>query len=221
MPNMFGSGPLKQALKVLSREFSFPTNILFGNLWLFQPIVSRLMERNHITNALVRTTTALTIFNAGVKVNVIPPLAQATINFRIHPSQTVREVLELVKNIVADNRVQLHVLRSFEPLPVSPSDAKAIGYQLLQQTIQSVFPEVNIVVPGICIANTDSRHYANLTNGIYLFNPVFLQPQGFSSIHGINEKISVRNYENQVKFIFELIQNADTYKEPVPHLHEL
>lgn len=41
------------------------------------------------------------------------------------------------------------------------------------------------------------------------------------SIHGINEKISVQNYENQVKFIFELIQNADTYKEPVPHLHEL
>lgn len=58
------------------------------------------------------------------------------------------KVLELVKNIVADDRVQLHVLRSFEPLPVSPSDAKAIGYQLLQQTIQSVFPEVNIVVPG-------------------------------------------------------------------------
>lgn len=48
-------------------------------------------------------------------------------------------------------------------------------------------------------------------------------PQNASSlsIHGINEKISVRNYENQVKFIFELIQNADTYKEPVPHVHEL
>lgn len=221
MPNMFGSGPLKQALKLLSKELSFPANIVLGNLWLFRPIVSRLMERNPITNALVRTTTALTIFNAGVKVNVIPPLAQATINFRIHPSQTVREVLEFVKNIVADDRVQLHVLRSFEPLPFSPSDAKATGYQLLQQTIQSVFPEVDVVVPGICIANTDSRHYANLTNGIYLFNPVFLQPQGFSSIHGINEKISVQNYENQVKFIFELIQNADTYKEPVPHVHEL
>lgn len=58
------------------------------------------------------------------------------------------KVLELVKNIVADDRVQLHVLRSFEPLPISPSDAQAMGYQLLQQTIQSVFPEVNIVVPG-------------------------------------------------------------------------
>lgn len=221
LPNMFGNGPLKKTLKLLANEFSFPANIALRNLWLFHPIVSRLMERNPITNALVRTTTALTMFNAGIKVNVIPPLAQATINFRIHPSQTVREVLELVKNIVADDRVQLRVLRSFEPLPVSPSDDQAMGYQLLQQTIRSVFPEVNIIVPGICIANTDTRHYTSITNGMYRFNPIYLQPQGFRSIHGINERISVQNYQNQVKFIFEFIQNADTYSQPAPHLHEL
>lgn len=181
----------------------------------------RLIERNYITNALVRTTTALTMFNAGVKVNVIPPVAQAIINFRVDPAQTVQEVLELVKNIVADNRVQFHVLSAIDPLPVSPSDHQALGYQLLRQTIRSVFPEVNIVAPGVCIGNTDSRHYTNLTTGIYRFNPLYLNPQSFRSIHGINEKISVRAYETQVKFIFEFIQNADTDQEPVPHLHEL
>uniref|UniRef100_A0A8C5K8B8 N-fatty-acyl-amino acid synthase/hydrolase PM20D1 n=1 Tax=Jaculus jaculus TaxID=51337 RepID=A0A8C5K8B8_JACJA len=221
MPNMFGSGTLKKTLEQLANEFPFPGNILLNNLWLFRPLVSRLMERNYITNALVRTTTALTMFHAGIKVNVIPPLARAIINFRIHPAQTVHEVLELVKNIVADDRVQFHVLRAFDPLPISPSDDQALGYQLLRQTIQSVFPEVNIVTPGICIGNTDSRHYANLTTGIYLFNPIYLQPQGFSSIHGINEKISVQAYQTQVKFIFELIQNADADRKHVPHLHEL
>uniref|UniRef100_A0A8C0X0Y1 N-fatty-acyl-amino acid synthase/hydrolase PM20D1 n=1 Tax=Castor canadensis TaxID=51338 RepID=A0A8C0X0Y1_CASCN len=180
MPNMFGSGPLKMTLEQLANEFPFPTNIVLKNLWLFRPLVSRLMERNYITNTLVRTTTALTMFNAGVKVNVIPPVAQASVNFRIHPAQTVHEVLELVKNIVADDRVQLHVLRAFDPLPISPSDDKALGYQLLRQTIQSIFPEVDIVAPGICIANTDSRHYTNITAGIYHFNPVYLQPQDFS-----------------------------------------
>lgn len=53
-----------------------------------------------------------------------------------------------MKNIVADDRVQLHVLRAFDPLPISPSDDKALGYQLLRQTIQSIFPEVDIVAPG-------------------------------------------------------------------------
>ncbi|XP_008062202.1 N-fatty-acyl-amino acid synthase/hydrolase PM20D1 [Carlito syrichta] len=221
MPNMFGSGPLKMTMQQLADEFPFPTNIILNNLWLFRPLVSRLMERNYITNALVRTTTALTMFNAGVKVNVIPPVAQATVNFRIHPSQTVQEVLELTKNIVADDRVQFHVLDAFNPLPVSSFDDQALGYQLLRQTIQSIFPEVNTVVPGICIANTDSRHFTNLTTDIYRFNPVILLPVDFKSIHGINEKISVQAFQTQVKFIFELIQNADTDQEPVSHLHEL
>ncbi|KAM4861286.1 N-fatty-acyl-amino acid synthase/hydrolase PM20D1 isoform 2-T2 [Thomomys bottae] len=95
MPNMFGSGPLKMTLKQLANEFPFPTNMVLNNLWLFQPLVGRLMEKNPITNALVRTTTALTMFNAGIKVNVIPSMAQATLNFRIHPAQTVHEVFLL------------------------------------------------------------------------------------------------------------------------------
>lgn len=64
------------------------------------------------------------------------------------PFASSLEVLELVKNIVADDRVQFHILEAFEPLPISPSDDQALGYQLLRQTIQSVFPEINIVAPG-------------------------------------------------------------------------
>lgn len=221
LPNMSGNEQLKRLLQQLANEFSFPINIVLNNLWLFWPLVRRFMERNYIMNALLRTTTAVTMFNSGVKVNVIPSMAQATVNFRIHSAQTVQEVLELVKNTVADDRVQFHVLSAFEPLPESPSDDQALGYQLLLQTLQSVFPEIDIVAPATCIAKTDSRHYVNLTTGIYRFNPVYLRPQNFSSIHGFNEKISVKAYETQVKFIFEFIQNADTELEPAPHQHEL
>lgn len=221
MPNMFGSGPLVMMLQQLASEFPFPANIVMNNLWLFGPFVRRSLERSPLTNAVVRTTTAVTMFHAGLKENVIPLVAQATVNFRIHPAHTVQEVLELAKNIVADDRVQFRVLDAFDPLPVSPSDDQALGYQLIRQTLQSVFPEVNIVVPGICIGITDSRHYSNLTTGIYRFNPVYLQPQDFRGLHGINEKISVQGYETQVKFIFEFIQNADADQRPVPHLHEL
>uniref|UniRef100_A0A8D1E2H3 Peptidase M20 dimerisation domain-containing protein n=1 Tax=Sus scrofa TaxID=9823 RepID=A0A8D1E2H3_PIG len=150
MPNMFGDGPMKMALQELANEFSFPTNLFLSNMWLFRPLV-----------------------------NVIPAVAQAIVNFRIHPAQTVQEVLKLAKDIVADDRVQFHVLNAFDPPPISPYDDQALGYQLLRQTIQSVFPEINIVVPGTCVGNTDSRHYSNLTTGIYLFNPLYLQPQSF------------------------------------------
>lgn len=74
------------------------------------------------------------------------------------------EVLELAKNIVADDRVQFRVLDAFDPLPVSPSDDQALGYQLIRQTLQSVFPEVNIVVPG-----NDFINYAWGEEGLELF----------------------------------------------------
>uniref|UniRef100_A0A8D0V242 N-fatty-acyl-amino acid synthase/hydrolase PM20D1 n=1 Tax=Sus scrofa TaxID=9823 RepID=A0A8D0V242_PIG len=182
-----------------------------------------LMERNFVTNALVRTTTALTMFNSGIKVTPPPPRFLPHIRSLQNQTPLVSslKVLKLAKDIVADDRVQFHVLNAFDPSPISPSDDQALGYQLLRQTIQSVFPEINIVVPGTCVVSTDSKHYLNLTTGIYLFNPLYLQPQSFRTVHGINERISVQAYERQVKFIFEFIQNADTDPKPVPHLHEL
>lgn len=44
-----------------------------------------------------------------------------------------------------------------------------------------------------------------------------------SRIHGLNERISVENYEKQVEFLFQLIKNCDTDQLPEPHAnsHEL
>ena len=50
------------------------------------------MSGSPFTNSLCRTTTAVTIFDAGIKENVIPPYAEAIVNHRIHPGQTSKEV---------------------------------------------------------------------------------------------------------------------------------
>uniref|UniRef100_A0A7N4V1U4 N-fatty-acyl-amino acid synthase/hydrolase PM20D1 n=1 Tax=Sarcophilus harrisii TaxID=9305 RepID=A0A7N4V1U4_SARHA len=184
--------------------------------------VSRL-EKTPMPNMFGYGTEKSILEQLAGQVNVIPPTAQATINLRIHPAQTVPEVLEIVRNVVADDRVRYHVLNAFDPLPLSPHDNEAFGYQLLKRTIRDVFPEVTAVVPGICVGNTDARHYTNISKGLYRFNPIALNPQSFKSFHGLNEKISIQAYETQVAFLFELIQNADTEKVPRPHSaeHEL
>uniref|UniRef100_A0A2K5F5R1 Peptidase M20 domain containing 1 n=1 Tax=Aotus nancymaae TaxID=37293 RepID=A0A2K5F5R1_AOTNA len=210
LPNMFGSWTLTVTLEQLAYELPFPANIILSNLWLFKPLVSRYLERNYITNAMVGTTTALTMFNAGVKVTSL------VLSIRGVGTVYSRQLFQH-QRIVADDRVQFHVLSAFDPLPISPYDDKALGYQLLRQTIQSVFPEFNTITPG----NDFITDTTNLTTGIYRFSAIHLQPEVFRSIHGIHEKISVQAYENQVKFFFELIQNADTDKEPVSHQHKL
>ncbi|XP_069489270.1 N-fatty-acyl-amino acid synthase/hydrolase PM20D1 [Ambystoma mexicanum] len=222
MPNLFGSGPEKASFEQLASEFSFPINVIMSNLWLFSPLVSRILERKASSNAIVRTTTAVAMFHAGVKSNIIPPSAGATVNFRIHPAQTVDEVMDIVTHTIGDKRVQLTVGNAFNPLPVSPYDEKSFGYQIVGRTIRDVFSDIP-VAPGVCVGNTDSRHYLNLTRNIYRFSPIWLKPEDLSRIHGLNERISVQSYELLVQFYLRLIQNADVEALPMPHseVHEL
>ncbi|XP_053562579.1 N-fatty-acyl-amino acid synthase/hydrolase PM20D1 [Bombina bombina] len=222
MPNMFGDGPEGAMFEQLAGEFVFPLNIMMANLWLFSPLISRILERTPSSNAMVRTTTALTIFNAGIKSNVIPPNAKATVNFRLHPEQTVEEALNIVRNTIRDDRVELSVLNSFDPLPVSPYDEENFGYQILQGTIHDVFSGAP-TAPGVCVGNTDSRHFVNLTESIYRFSPVVMKQEDVNRIHGLNERISTEGFERLVQFYYQLIQNSDLDKLPRPHLstHEL
>uniref|UniRef100_A0A8C5D5G7 Peptidase M20 dimerisation domain-containing protein n=1 Tax=Gouania willdenowi TaxID=441366 RepID=A0A8C5D5G7_GOUWI len=219
MPRLFGHGPEGAMFEHL---FRLPMRFVASNLWLFAPLISRVLERKPESNAFVRTTTAVTMFNAGVKVNVIPPLAEAYVNLRIHSAQSLQEVLDLIQNTVADQRVKIELVDGFDPLPVSSADEKSFGYQVIKKTVLDMFPGLT-VAPGICIGNTDSRHFKELTTNIYRFAPLWFKPGDAQRFHGINERISKKNLEELVIFYFNVIQNFDIRKLPDPHssAHEL
>lgn len=222
MPRLFGHGPERQTFEHLAHKFGLPMKFIMSNLWLFSPLLSRVLERKPDTNAFVRTTTAVTMFNAGVKVNILPSLAEAYVNLRIHSAQSLKEVLDLIQATVGDQRVKMELIEGYDPLPVSSADEKAFGFQIIKKTVLDMFPTVT-VAPGICVGGTDSRHFKDLTNNIYRFAPVWFKPGDPQRFHGINERISKKNYEELVVFYFSLIQNCDIQKLPDPHssVHEL
>ncbi|XP_041084868.1 N-fatty-acyl-amino acid synthase/hydrolase PM20D1.2-like [Polyodon spathula] len=222
MPRLFGLGPELATFEHLASKFSLPLRFVLTNLWLFSPLLSRVLERKPESNAFIRTTTAVTMFNAGIKLNVIPPYAEALVNFRIHSAQTLEEVLQIVRDTVADERVKVDLISGFDPLPVSSHSETSFGYQIIKKTVLELFPQVS-VAPGICVGNTDSRHFVDLTKEIYRFTPTWFKPGDTRRFHGINERISVKNYEEVVMFYFRLFQNCDIGKLPEPHgsVHEL
>uniref|UniRef100_A0A8L0DLB6 Peptidase M20 dimerisation domain-containing protein n=1 Tax=Oncorhynchus mykiss TaxID=8022 RepID=A0A8L0DLB6_ONCMY len=203
-------------------QFRLPLKFVMSNMWLFSPLLGRVMERRPDTNAFVRTTTAITMFNSGVKVNILPSQAEAYVNLRIHSAQSLQEVLELIQSTVGDERVKMELVDGFDPLPVSSYDETSFGFQIIKKTVLDQFPQVT-VAPGICIGNTDSRHYTDLAKDIYRFAPTWFRPGDAQRFHGINERISKKNYEELVVFYFNLIQNCDIKDLPSPHSagHEL
>ncbi|XP_035662097.1 N-fatty-acyl-amino acid synthase/hydrolase PM20D1-like [Branchiostoma floridae] len=218
-PSMFGTGPEARMLEYVATEMTLPYRMLASNLWLFSPLVAWVYAKKPQTNAFARTTTALTSFTAGVKDNVIAPEAEAVVDHRIHPMQTVEEVLEFDRKVIDDARVMLEVKGSLPPSPVSPHGKDSPTYTVLQETIQQIFPDA-LVTPTFMVANTDTRHYWNLSSAIYRFNPYVMTPSDLPRFHGLNERISVRNYERVMNFYYHLIVNMDKPLEVKRHGHE-
>jgi carboxypeptidase PM20D1 len=155
---------------------------------------------------MIRTTKATTIIQAGDKENVLPARAQAVINFRLISGDTIEAVIARVRQVIDDGRVQITPLPDHtEPSAISSVDAD--GFKVLHRTVSQVVPQA-IVAPFLTIAATDTRHYAKLTKNIYRFVPIEFRPEDTKRIHGVDERISVEDYERCVRFYTQLIRNS-------------
>ncbi|XP_051736253.1 N-fatty-acyl-amino acid synthase/hydrolase PM20D1.2-like [Ctenopharyngodon idella] len=152
------------------------------------------------------------------KINIIPSYAEPLVNFRIHSAQTLQEVMDLVKSTISDERVKVEMVDGFDPLPISSYDEQAFGFQVIKKTVQVMFPQLT-VAPGVCVGSTDSQHYKDITRDIYRFAPLWFKPGDPQRFHGVNERISIQNYQEIVLFYFyfQLMQNSDIRKLPPPH----
>src|SRR3954469_1567716 len=81
-------GAVAEMFETLAPEMKGFNRVILSNLWLFKPLLLREFEKTGPSEATIRTTTALTIFNAGDKDNVLPGNAEATVNFRLMPGDT-------------------------------------------------------------------------------------------------------------------------------------
>jgi carboxypeptidase PM20D1 len=200
------TGVAREMFAAVAPEMSGFGRVALSNLWLFGPLVQRQLEASASTNAMLRTTTALTIVKAGNKDNVLPGRAEATVNFRLLPGDTQASVMAHVKQAVANDRIELSVLPgAIEPSKVASTDSAS--YKLIERTVREIFPGT-IVAPGLMIGATDSRHYAALSDHIYKFSPVRAKPEDLKRFHGTNERISIANYVEMIRFYHRLLRNA-------------
>ncbi|HWV97294.1 MAG TPA: M20 family peptidase [Xanthobacteraceae bacterium] len=199
-------GAVGEMFATLAPEMSGFNRVVLSNLWLFKPLLVREFDKSGPTRAMVRTTTALTIFNAGDKDNVLPGNAEATVNFRLLPGDTQASVTAHVRETVRNERITIApFLGNTDPPPVTGT--ASAGYRILNRTIREIFPDV-IVAPGLMIAATDSRHYAGLTDNIFRFSPVRATSDDLKRFHGTNERLSIANYADMIRFYRRLIQSS-------------
>ena len=203
-------GVALELFDTIAPEMGGFSRVALSNLWLFGPVVQKQFEGAASTNAMLRTTTALTIVNAGNKENVLPGRAEATVNFRILPGDTKEGVMDHVRKqvgeVVPADKFELFALPgAVDASKVAPTSSAQ--YALLNKTIHEIFPGV-IVAPGLMVAGTDSIHYGDISDHIFKFSPVRANAEDLKRFHGTNERLSVSNYAEAIRFYHRLLSTG-------------
>lgn len=206
------NAPLPERLHMVHRMFEhlapflpFGMRLAFANLWLFRPLIARVLSANPRTNALIRTTTAVTMVQGGVKDNVLPARATAVVNFRLMPGDRVADVVAYARRVIADDAVQISLPQggSWEASGVSPTDSPA--YLGILQALGQVYPEA-VSAPYLVAGATDARHYQTVCDQIYRLSPMLITPEELKTIHSENEHISTETLARMVQFYIQLIK---------------
>jgi carboxypeptidase PM20D1 len=192
-------------LETIAPELPFSQRMAIRHRWLLGGLLERGLADNAVTNAMIRTTTAVTIIEGGTKANILPRSAAANVNFRLIPGDTPDQIVAHVRDAIDDPEIEIEVTRAQEASAVASTEGASFG--LLRDAIGGVDPEA-LVAPGLVLGGTDSKHYGQVADDAYRFLPVRFSQEDRTRFHGINERIAVSELERAIRFYRLLIEKA-------------
>ena len=195
--------PAALMFDTLARHSTFVYKLIFSNLWCFKPVLDLICRKSGgEMNALVRTTTAFTQAQGSKARNVIPAEASLVSNMRLNPADSVAEATAYLKKVVADNSVEVEVLESFEPSPISETDCDS--YYKVADAVAETWRGC-VVTPYLMVQCSDSRHYRDISRHVYKFSAMDLTAEERKTIHGNNERIRLESIGKAVEFYIRLL----------------
>jgi carboxypeptidase PM20D1 len=171
----------------------FSIRILFRNLWLFGPLVKAVFGASATTNAMIRSTFAMTMLEGSPKENVLAGAARANINVRILPGSSSKKILDKMARLAGMHGAGVklaHPEALVEPLPESPIDNE--GYRAIEAALGQSFPDA-AAVPFLFSAGTDTKHYRSVAEAMYRLTPLKQTTEQLRGVHGRDERVEVPN----------------------------
>ena len=197
----------RELLRRTAPHLPFAQRLALANLWISAPVVESLLSASPVTDATLRTTTAPTMFHAGIKDNVLAQQAEAVVNFRIRPGDSIDGVLAHVRRVIDDAQVEVSRYDDFGTEPTAPAPWDNAAFNSIDTALRRASPEEQIVVaPYVTNGATDARHYTVLTPNLYRFAAFKLQADELATFHGTDERIAVAEHARAARFYIALLR---------------
>lgn len=182
----------------------FWMRLLFGNLWLFQPLLTALMPSiSAQAAALLHTTVAPTMQQGSDGYNVLPQEASLILNLRYIPHQNMEESNEAIRRLAEKYDLKVEVLDAYPAC--EPVDAHSEAFRLTESVIEEVFPGLPRI-PYVMTGGTDARHFQKICDACVRFSPVVYGKAQMKGMHGLNEYLDTYSLPGAVDYYKAFIQ---------------
>ena len=151
--------------------------------------------------ALMRDTIALTMLNAGIKVNVVPTVAEAALDCRLLPGTDADAFLKNLREQLGPGDFKIDYIQKPDEAPPSPDSGEA--WDAIEHVVAADFKGAR-VVPWMTTGGTDSRLLRAKGVPAYGFVPVILDMGEIVRVHGDDERLSVENLNRGIKATYDL-----------------
>ncbi len=197
--------PVVAMFRAMAPYMSFPMRLLFGNLWLFKPLITRVMPAvSPHGGALVNTTFVFTMCGGSQTPNVIPDEAYVVCNLRTALHQNAAESIAVIEKYARKHDLTVEVLESRDASSAVDTDGEE--YRFLAGCVRECFPDV-VVAPYYVSGGTDCRNYDAVSSNCLRFSPVYMNPQQLGAMHAANENIDTDALARSVKFYKYYLKN--------------
>lgn len=162
----------------------------------------RLSAEDVNDNAMLRTTCVATMVQAGHAENALPQRAQATIQCRSIPGETIEETQKRLADAIGDPGVKITLTS-----PVKPSGESRLTPEIMtrfEKTVHSMWPGVP-VIPTMDPGASDSVH--SRAAGIPSFgaSAIFNDIDDIR-IHGRDERVAPSTFYEAVEYAYRLMK---------------
>jgi acetylornithine deacetylase/succinyl-diaminopimelate desuccinylase-like protein len=163
------------------------------------------MASHRATRPLLHDTIALTMMEAGYKINIIPEKAQMSFDCRLLPDTDPEAFISNVQQVVNDAGITFDVRWPTEPPVFAPTDTSL--FQAIEQACLAHMPE-SLPAPSICGGGTDSRFFREKGVPAYGLVPTMLTAEDRKGFHGLDERLSIENLLLGTKILHDLTLRA-------------
>jgi acetylornithine deacetylase/succinyl-diaminopimelate desuccinylase-like protein len=196
-----------EQLTRLSARLDFPWNLLLAALQLPGGLAlgGGYLSEDRLTNAMVRDTVALTGLRSGLKHNVIPGRAEATLDVRILPDTDAAAFLREIEAVIADPRVRVVLPETGIPEPSRASSSRNELFEAIAAEMERELPG-SVTLPIQTTGGTDSEPFRRRGVPAYGFLPALLDAELNRSIHGVDERFPLAELTRAVRVTTRVLE---------------